>query len=426
MSVIQRAIEEKFEAFMSGTVSEYVFPAGLSVEERKAVKITAEKLGLSSRSYGMGSERQIHIFKPISSMTPSLETIKYSVKNTFVDGPLDVTEPEQASAGPAHQSMPAGSLQEHLAAEESSAGTSPVKENTSSRNSEVDTGSTVDSDSEALVVPIPTKNSFVHFEDDSKENADPRIVQSMPAGTFLQNIQAEKAAFSTGVQKESSPLSLIILFCEDDEMHSEKACAEVFPSTPNAENFPSFDAQHTSATDARHGDTIPVVQWVPPTASQTTALESSIVVLPPAVWAPPAGPAQILLEKENSRAASPAPQAPPPQGLPQGTVPPQPPNGPPPMGLMPGTPVVLQGLASQPDFNGLSGLVSGFDADCGRYNIMIRVGPNALRRVVKVKSQNLLLAQPLMAPQPPSCTCIQPPAVVSRPAKASLVLDQMV
>merc|ERR1712118_577399 len=37
----------------------------------------------------------------------------------------------------------------------------------------------------------------------------------------------------------------------------------------------------------------------------------------------------------------------------------------------PGTPVVLQGLASQSDFNGLRGVVSAFDADCGRYNVMI-------------------------------------------------------
>jgi len=83
---------QQIEAFTSGTASEFAFPADLSVEERKLVKIEAEKLGLSSQSFGMGSERRIHIFKPTSSKTMAPEPVKYSVKNTFIE-PLDAWTP---------------------------------------------------------------------------------------------------------------------------------------------------------------------------------------------------------------------------------------------------------------------------------------------------------------------------------------------
>merc|ERR1719387_807677 len=138
-------IEKQIEAFMSTAASEYAFPAGLSVEERKVVKTVAEKLGLSSRSFGMGSERQIHIFKPASSVTAALEPVEYSVKNTFIDGPVV----DQASVGPAHQSMPAGAFEGRIAAEEESLpAIALAKGRDTPRNSEVDTNSTKDSDSE--------------------------------------------------------------------------------------------------------------------------------------------------------------------------------------------------------------------------------------------------------------------------------------
>jgi len=367
------AIENQIEAFVSGTASEYAFP-GLSVEERKLVKSTAEKLGLSSRSFGMGSERQIHIFKPVSSMTPALEPVKYSVKNTFVDGPVDGWTPamEQASVSPAHQSMPVGALQEHITAEAKSfATTAHTKVYDSPRNSEIDTNSTKDSDSELQEPPISIKNTFVHFENDSEENADPRMIQSMPGSTFAEHIEAERAVNAGSQKGRPLPLS------EDSQMETEGSSAMLFPSTPNAENQMSFGA----------GEGVPGTQWTP---STPTAPES-ITVLAPAFWAPPAA----VLDNEISQAAVPATY------------------------FTPGTPVVLQGLASQPDFNGLHGVVSAFDAKCGRYNVMIEIGPNAIRRLVKVKFQNLLLAQPSLLPQPHCCPPAQPP-------KASLVLDQMV
>jgi len=109
------------------------------------------------------------------------------------------------------------------------------------------------------------------------------------------------------------------------------------------------------------------------------------------------------------------------QGLQQGSTPPKLSSSPAQPQIMPGTHVVLQGLENQPDFNGLCGIVSAFDAKCGRYNIIIEIGANATRRMVKVKFQNLLLQ--------PSCTTGPMPvsaAMSHPPCRASLVLNHMV
>lgn len=449
------SVEQQIEAFMSRTAFEYAFPAGLTVEERKAVKSAAEKFGLSSRSFGMGSERQIHIFKPASSMAATLEPVKYSVRNTFIDGPLDTAELEKAQLDPAHQSMPAGSLREHIAAEDESFAVAAIaKVDDSAHNSEVDTSSTKDSDSDPLDSAISVKNTFVHFE----ENADPRIVQSMPGSTFAVHIEEEiacqylastlrAAADKAGSQKRR-PLPL------SGESAYEASSAMLFPSTPNAETQMDFGAVH--------GEAISMAQWIPQAmatpASAVTALAPAIwspsapgpAVLPPAVWTPSAsanenfltavpvshGPQQAPLQAQEVPQAPPqaAPQQPPqalhtlqapPQAPPQ--LPPQvsTPPMPPPTHFVPGTPVVLQGLLSQANFNGLPGVVSSFDADCGRYNVMVEVAPNTSRRLVKVKSHNLA-AQQFAAPQPQCCPHQQQSVVVSHPSKASLVLDQMV
>jgi len=358
--------------------------------------------------------------KPASSMTIAPEPVKYSVKNTFIE-PLDTWTPamEQALVEPAHQSMPAGALQDHITEEKSSAA-ALLKVYTSPRDSEADTGSTKDSerplvqdsDSESQdapnLPPISIKNSFVHFESDSKEHVDPRIIQSMPAGTFAEKIEEERVlAANTGHQKQRpSALS------DDSEAETENSSSMLFPSTPNAENQMSFDT--------RHGEAVPVVHFIP--ASTTALGECSVSVLPPALWTATApAPAPSL---------SPAPGPPavllqgPPEGVPPGSALPMPP--PPPTCFVPGTPVVLQGLSNQSNFNGLSGVVSSFDADCGRYNVMIEIGPNGAKRLVKVKFQNLILAQQSSVSQPPGCLPVQASGGMPRPAKAALVLDQMV
>jgi len=450
-------IEKQIEDFSAGSVSEYAFPAELSVGDRKLVKSTAEKLGLSTKSFGMGGERRIHVFKSSASTTPELEAVKYSVKNTFVDAPVDPSAPQATQVGPAHQSMPVGGLQAHIAAEEREApteltGTLLEKLSTMLNKAEESppnshSGSTADSESEPAQDPtISIKNSFVHFEGDSDGSGDPRIIQSMPDGKFAENIEAEKAAARKERKQKGRPLP----FSEDPEPEAEKTSAVVFPSTPNAEM--SFGG--ATAACPEYGQAVPVVQWIPPT---TAPQDSSVTVLPPACWAtsapsqsPPDVSAQACgVSQPDSSVTSLQPACWTPsmpvqtdtQGIPQVPLPLMPTLEPvpaPPPGFTPGTSVVICGLASQPTFNGLQGTVSSYDADCARYNIMVDIGPNATRRMVKVKFQNLILAQPLMPPvMPPQPPCYsyhesyvpQPSysyAPQPAPAKAKLSLDMMI
>jgi len=437
----QSTIEKQVQVFAAGTASEYTFSAELSVEERKIVKTTAEKLGLSSRSFGIGTDRRIHIFNPTALV--ELEPIKYSVKNTFVDGPLDATEPQPAMIGPAHQSMPVGAFQEHLAAEDVFAPSALSKVDESPRSSQgdattvSDTGSTAsDTESESKDPMFSIKNTFVHFESDAAGNVDPRIIQSMPVGKFAENIEAEREA-AAKVEKMGNEKGKPLPLSEDQETETEteRSSAMVFPATPNAEmGFSNFHSSMISA-GAEVREATPVAQWSQPTtaAGPTAARDSDITILPPAFWAPPA-PAQILL---GSTVVSQGPV----QGSAQGPAqsPSQGPYvsqqaplsmeqqvAPPPPCFMSGTTVMLHGLASQPQFNGRLGIVSAFDANCGRYNIMLELAPNAPWHMVKVKSQNLFLAQPSLPPQPPCCPQGQQPMAKSHLAKPSLLLDQMV
>jgi len=438
-------LAKQVQAFASGTMAEYAFPAELTAEERKVVKMTAEKLGLSSQSFGMGTDRQIHIFKPTASLLMAkLEPMKYSVKNTFVDGHM---ESEQDVLGPDTKSMPAGTFQEQLAKEDSLC------------SSQCDTGSTVESESED---PPPLeffsiKNSFVHFEEtDAKEYQEPRIIQSMPNGRFAECLKLEELVSPPRSQKKR-PGTLN----NDEEI--ETCSGMLFPATPNAETTfdstperfpehpmppgsyttvlaPAMLLQESSTTvlsPAMFGTG--VTYNGPPTAgtveSSMTVLppammgqEPSTVVLQPAVWSSPATIQQMT--GPIPAVASPAPF----QEMQLPVPVPAPPQGSPP-GLAPGMPVVLCGLANQPAFNGLCGTISSFDAECGRYNITLQVASKK-QQMVKVKSENLLLAEPSLPPQP-SCfppaqplLPLQPPCYThavqqQATARSRLVLDTM-
>lgn len=402
LSAAHEALEKQVEAFASGTETEYAFPAELSVEERKVVKNAAKKFGLSSDSFGMGAERCIHIFKRGSSSTPALKPIVYSVKNTFVDEPLDPSQPVDTPAvGPASQSMPAGAFQEHLSAEVAeSLVVDALKESleeanqeealpavpqggltttvedsaevSSPRSSQGDTGSTAESDSHEINREISFKNSikntFLHFEEtDARENADPRIIQSMPNGKFAEAIQSEKMAAAEALGRPSA-------VSENAEVE-----ASSIPSTPQGSQM-GYDAFHNTAGAA---PATPTVQWTP----SATAQDPSVSVLPPAVWNPATHicPMTPIVECSPTAAVS----------MP---VAPMPPPGPPPC-LAPGTPVVVVGLVNQPAFNGLNGAVSAFDEQCGRYNIMLEMGAGQ-QRMVKLKAENLALSQPPQMSQP--------------------------
>jgi hypothetical protein len=410
-------IEEQVKSFASGAASEYAFPAELTAQERKLVKKMAEKFGLPSCSYGMGGERRIHIFRPTAQV---LQPVEYSVKNTFVDS---IETPPSPLPGPAHQSMPVGGFQEHIAAEEAAA----PKELNATLVEKLDVmlgkacntkdsprlsqsgGSTADSESVSSDPAFSIKNTFVHFETDSDENADPRIIQSMPSGKFAESVAAEQQAGSSEGKRSRNNRPVPI--ADEPEVDTERESALLFPATPNAEGhitaLDDVPALDNMAAHIAH-------QWVSPPA---TMLEPSITILPPALWKPSA--AQILIDSPITRK-----QEEQPQGAAQAQM-----SGPSAQSaplLPPGTPVMVSGLASQPTYNGLHGLVVDFDSRHSRYDIVIEIGPHAQKSVVKVKPCNLTIVQQLLPPQPVYYPPVQQQAIPTRLAKASLCLDQMV
>lgn len=204
--------------------------------------------------------------------------------------------------------------------------------------------------------------------------------------SFSETLEAEMLAAATAAaaaklaKQNRKPLPL----AEEPETTGR----ELFPSTPNADSLPAVLRDLCPNEEAQ---ATPMVHWVPSAAQyQYAAHYPSITTLPPASWVP---------------SSVSVPQAPPPPSF------------------VPGTPVVLTGLASQPDFNGRHGTVSSFDAESSRYNIMLEMCPNANQRMVKVKFQNLLFSQPML---PPGVPYIQPSATMNRTAQAPLTLDQMV
>lgn len=393
--MVLTSLEKQVEAFALSAETEYAFPPELSVEERKVVKNSAKKFGLSSDSFGMGAERCIHIFKLGGSLAPALKPIEYSVKNTFVDEPVDPSQPSDSVLGPVSQSMPAGAFQDHLSAEVAEGCVTDVSkepleerpkeeetlqavsnrstEDVAEMTSEGDTGSTVESDShetarEMYSVKNTIKNSFLHFEEtDAKENEDPRIIQSMPNGKFAEAVQAEhaKALMATPAKAVAKPQVL--------PENMEEPQGMTFPSTPNAEtSYKVLDSQYPSQ-------------------------EPAVSVLAPAVWNPaaPVCPMAPIVECSPKVAVS-------------GPAVPMPPPGPPPR-LAPGTPVAVCGLVNQPAFNGLHGAVSAFDEQCGRYNIMLDMGAGN-QKLVKLKVENLVVSQPPLMTMPPQVQQPQAPS----------------
>jgi len=377
-------LEKEVQVFASGCMAEHAFPADLSSDERKFVKQVADRLRLPSQSFGMGSDRCIHIFRPAPLLAPqpeAFELVEYSVKNTFIDGPMD---PQQAAVGPQSLSMPADAFQKCLAGEIASSAVVPIDSletvNESPSSSRSDTQSVAESfDSVREIYSF--KNTFVHFEEaDSKENADPRIIQSMPAGKFAESLQEEMAAAECKAKASLRPLAL----CEQ-ALQSEAAVEMVFPQTPDADaatfqaaslagmGGPRLDWLHSSAATVWHP--------APPMCAPTAV--AAPVAMPPAWWRPAA-------PTTNS---SPI--------------------------LLPMTSVVVSGLTSQPGFNGLRGVISSFDAESGRYSVLLEVGAGQ-QRMAKLKHENLVLqgqpavldvAQP--APGFGSCLTSQQAANVS-------------
>merc|ERR1711862_716462 len=145
-------------------------------------------------------------------------------------------------------------------------------------------GSTAETESESSDPAFSIKNTFVHFETDSDENADPRIIQSMPSGKFAESVAAENQAGTSRGNRNNRPVP----FTDEPEDDAERESALLFPATPNAESHitalddvPALD--NMSGCVANH--------WVLPPATMS---DSSILTLPPALWKP--SPAQILID----------------------------------------------------------------------------------------------------------------------------------
>merc|ERR1719321_2622077 len=100
------------------------------------------------------------------------------------------------------------------------------------------------------------------------------------------------------------------------------------------------------------------------------------------------------------------------------------------------TSVVVVGLTNQPGFNGLRGIISSFDAETGRYNVQLDMGPGK-QRMAKLKCENLVpqgqpvipdVAQPLPSVLPPSVIpdVVQPLLPLHSQCRPRLMLDELV
>lgn len=382
---------------LEATIAEFIrneartsleLPRTLSTEQRKVARRLADQHpGLKCHSYGIGTDRQMHLFKKEVGRVPSREigvigqgrapdgghANQVRVKNTFIDdwvgGDGDPVKEEPLIC----RSMPAGSGPQSLfeqtlqrAFKEGHLDLSPVVESGYPRNgpeilvpSSVkdeclispgsstghersiymgsSPGSSVPSGGlpplpESSLPPLPDglkvsmRNTFIHIESAPVEQ---RIVQSMPDGMFRQCLNAELAAKSHGNGN-------------DAEMSDEES--------------------------SLRGLTGPLLSTPPMSASP-----------PPLSYAPLAQPAPSvpLTPSRLSESASPF--------------------------IAIGTEVIIQNLVKLPAFNGLSGIVQCIDADTGRYDVQL-CDPSAASgwRRVKVKSDNLIVQVPPAPPYTPT------------------------
>jgi hypothetical protein len=392
-------VAQQVREFAAGSESEYVFSSDLSVEERKVVKSVAEMLGLRTQSFGMGADRRIHVFPPLKPTQPSTRSeVKYSVKNTFVDWPVDTQEDV---VGPEALSLPAGLFRVHLAEPDDAGGklssinvtsskgtiTPPTIDSLVSTDAEPsDTESVEYSSSDRESVPV--KNTFVHFvEVGIHEDVDPRIIQSMPAGSFADAL--EKEADVSLNQSASRTRSLNILVEDLDGHGSSESDQVVFPSTPDAGTAlgPPISFSFAPMSEETHVMGFPPAMWAPTGLSGDSA--SGVPLQGDSCL-------RVGASGQSSHATAVA-------GL--GLAQPC---------LTPGTGVIICNLERQPAFNGLRGTVHSFDSDNGRYNVLLDSTEHCGQRTAKLKPENLILEAPV-------------PNQGSREfGKAMLVLDQLI
>lgn len=213
-------IEAVIAAFLADPTRKTLELPHMTVEQRKQVKKLADQHSeLKCESYGLGADRQLHLFKRSSSKEPAFGSTEaavssnVSVKNTFIDDWVGSENTnDEASASIVFRSMPPqlGNRQFENIAESADAGNklelSPISEKPGqdggfgmcSSGQTASVASAVEFDKYSSLPEGPgmpegyqVRNTFVHME--GVGPADERIVQSMPHGMFGQCLNAERA-----------------------------------------------------------------------------------------------------------------------------------------------------------------------------------------------------------------------------------------
>lgn len=354
-------------------------PRTLSTEQRKVARRLADQHPeLKCHSYGIGTDRQLHLFKKGKDLGRAGSKIgvigqdrpdggsthNVRVKNTFIDDWIGGEDDTKSSEEPLIcRSMPAGSAQQQLLErtlqqclvdshplkiDEANLGLASPGSSTGHEGGYM--GSSPGSSSQPSAPELPPslpsclpdglpeglqvsmRNTFIHIE---SVPVVERIVQSMPDGMFRQCLMQELSSQNLGDGERPDVVS------EEDS--------------------------------SAQGLTGPLLSPAPP-----GAVFSSLAHVPP-------GPA---LAPPPSAAV---PSCPPPMSEPAAQF------------IALGTEVIIQNLVKLPAFNGLSGTVQSLDAASGRYDVLL-CDPSVASgwRRAKVKGDNLIVTVPPPPPQAPT------------------------
>lgn len=214
------------------------------------------------------------------------------------------------------------------------------------------------------------KNTFIDDWEGAEREAP--AFRSMPAGSMPENL-LERTLQRCGLGGRSP--EVLAPTQEVPESSPSHMCSAVeLPPLPEG-----FQVRNTFI----HIESVPTVERIVqsmPHGMFRQCLEAEL-----SAQSPP-GPAAVAPKASAPVPATPAPSGPP-TGLPSDD-----------MALLPGTEVTIQNLVKLPDFNGLLGIVQSFDAESGRYDVLLD-GPAGQCgwRWVKVKGEN---CRPRMPPPP--------------------------
>lgn len=385
---------EKDDAFdLEATIAEFLcdeartsieLPSTLSAEQRKLARRLADQHPeLKCQSYGIGVERQLHLFKKVvgrggahSSIgvigqdRPADQGSAVRVKNTFIDGWEGDSKTEEqliCRSTPVGSSIVEQTIQRckmegtlELApvveggqknisrVEEPTGSSSPVASSSGQEPGQIGSSPGSEAGSRGQELPslpegvkVSMRNTFIHIESvpDVERNTQS---MSMPHGMFGRRIASELA--------------------NQQDLVSKGGVDDV-PESPR---------------------------------DRYDTLEGPLLEGP--LLAPATGPLLSGPLLSTTLVPSPTPSAPL-TAAPHWPPPPLPSEG---RGqqIALGTDVIIQGLVKAPDFNGRAGVVQSFDYDTGRYNIHLNVPVgSAGHRWVKVKADNILVQGPPPPPQ---------------------------